>query len=406
MVIINNAIENIKSNKLRVAVAMIWIVLGITSVIVVSSIGNGIKKQTLDMKLNPEFRKLSYAFYPSYESTILNPSFYEPFTQEDINQISKIKGVERVTPRYGQNTGSNTYVQVNSEYDEEFAKTNEYKNHTKLDVRYGREFSLEDLDRKTIIIEYQTALNLFNHHAESAIGKSININGEMFEVIGVLKQREIDFNDNSEAYREPEIYLSKFGIEQLNKKVLSDSSITGIEVLVLPEYETSDISYKIIEMFEKTKDKELGNYGEDMDGSNQGWSLLILQDTINTFTTILAKVSLFIGGIGIMNIMYMSVAERKSEIGIRRAIGAEPKDILIQFIIETIVITTLGGILGMIVGTFAADYASGYIGIKAIPSIGVYLKAFSVSILTGATFGSIPAIKAAKLDPIKAIQGQ
>ncbi|MCR8744202.1 ABC transporter permease [Romboutsia lituseburensis] len=406
MVIINNAIENIKSNKLRVVVAMIWIVLGITSVIVVSSIGNGIKKQSLDMKLNPQFRTLSYVFYPDYESTISNPAFYEPFTQDDINKISKMEGVERVTPKYGENTSSSIYAQVNSEYDEEFTKINEYKDDTKLDIRYGRKFSLEDLERKTVIIEYDTAWNLFNFHAESAVGKSVNINGETFEVIGVLKKREVDFSDESESYRNPEIYLSKLGIEELTQKVLSDSSITGIEILVLPEYETSEISDQINSMFEKTKDKDFGSYGGDGNGSEQEWSLTVLQGSISQFTSILSKVSLFIGGIGIMNIMYMSVAERKSEIGIRRAIGAEPKDILIQFVIETIVITTLGGIIGMIVGTFAADYASGYIGIKAIPSIGVYLKAFSVSILTGAIFGSIPAIKAAKLDPIKAIQGQ
>ena len=150
--------------------------------------------------------------------------------------------------------------------------------------------------------------------------------------------------------------------------------------------------------------KENGEYANT--GNNSGnHELGIMQQTINRFTSILSKISLFIGGIGIMNIMYMSVAERKREIGIRRAIGAEPKDILIQFLIETIVITILGGIVGIIVGTIAANQVGPHLGVPAIPSLAVYIKAVVVSILTGAIFGSIPALKAAKLDPIKAIQG-
>lgn len=106
-----------------------------------------------------------------------------------------------------------------------------------------------------------------------------------------------------------------------------------------------------------------------------------------------------------MNIMYMSVSERQREIGIRRAIGAQPSDILIQFLIETVVITVLGGIVGIVIGTIAAGKVGSYFGMEAQASIKVYAKAIGVSILVGTIFGAIPATKASKLDPIKAIQG-
>lgn len=404
MVIIKNAIENIKANKLRVTVAMIWIVLGITSVIVVSSIGNGVEQESVDLKLNPEFRRTNMTFYPNYDSPISDPAFYEPFTQEDIDKISNIKGVERATPKYGDDM-STDYAQLMSDYGESFVKINEYKKETELDIKYGRNFAIEDLERNTVILQYETAQSLFYHDAKSAIGEFVNINGQMCEVIGVIKGNETGVIESEEFYKESDIYLPKKAISQLNDKIFSSSSITGVEILVLPEYENYEVQESIEAMFKDTKDKNLGTYGFQ-GGAEQEWSLGYLQQTINRFTSILAKVALFIGGIGIMNIMYMSVAERKSEIGIRRAIGAEPKDILIQFIIETIVITIIGGIVGMVVGTFASNYVSNYIGIKAIPSFMVYLNAFFVSVLTGAIFGAIPALKAAKLDPIKAIQGQ
>lgn len=132
---------------------------------------------------------------------------------------------------------------------------------------------------------------------------------------------------------------------------------------------------------------------------------MFFQNQINRFTNILSNVSLIIGGIGIMNIMYMSVSERQREIGIRRAIGAQPKDILMQFLIETIVITVLGGLVGIVIGSIGAGKVGSYFGMEAQASIKVYVKAIGVSILVGTVFGAIPATKASKLDPIKAIQG-
>ncbi|WP_373599015.1 ABC transporter permease [Paraclostridium bifermentans] len=404
MVIIKNAIENIKTNKIRVIAAMVWIVLGITSVIVVSSIGNGIEKKSLETKKNPEFRKLVVNFYANPDSPIGDSAFYEPFTQEDITRLSNMKEIELVTPKYGDSQESIYSGELRVGENIKYAKLTQYKNNTKLDIAYGRKFSIEDLERKTIIIDHELAYNLFYNDPKSAVGESINLNGEIFEVIGVLKEIKVDPQDTENSYRELESYLPKKSLEELGNKGFSSSTITGLDILTSAEYDTYEALDKINKMFEETKNPEDGSYGIN-GNSDAEMDIQNLSFMINTFTKTLSKISLFIGGIGIMNIMYMAVSERKREIGIRRAIGAQPKDILIQFLIETVVITVLGGIIGMVVGTFAANYASLYVGVDAIPNVQSYMRAFFVSIATGAIFGVIPAIKAAKLDPIKAIQG-
>ena len=124
---------------------------------------------------------------------------------------------------------------------------------------------------------------------------------------------------------------------------------------------------------------------------------------VNLDVSIITVVAMFVGGIGVMNIMYVSVMERQREIGIRRAIGAKPRSILFQFLVEAVFITVCGGILGTIVGFTATNYVSKYIGFEAIPSLNSLFYAIVATILTGVVFGLIPAFKASKLDPIKAI---
>ena len=126
---------------------------------------------------------------------------------------------------------------------------------------------------------------------------------------------------------------------------------------------------------------------------------------VNKFVLLVTAISMFVGGIGVMNIMYISVIERKREIGIRRAIGASPTKIVCQFLIESTVITVLGCILGLIVGSIVMNAIAPHIPFKAIPSTSIYLIAVGSSILTGIISGVLPAFKAAKIDPIEAIKG-
>lgn len=408
MVIIKNALDNIKSNKLRVVVAMVWIVLGITSVVVVSSVGEGIEKQSKIASMNPKFRTSTISFDPNYENN-LDSSFFEAFSNGDVDMIKSMPGIERATPKYGENVGGvinggMLYTSIG----EEFAEFKSIDKKTKLSVDFGRGFSLDDLDRKTVIIEDSLAYSLFDLSPKNAIGEFVKIEDEYFEIVGIIESKVTSSTDDPEEYyRQPVCYIPKIALEELGNKNSFGSSITSIEILVANGYDIDETSFNVVEKLQELKKDELGEIGEYglTGGNEEGYELKFFQNQINRFTNILSNVSLIIGGIGIMNIMYMSVSERQREIGIRRAIGAQPKDILMQFLIETIVITVLGGLVGIVIGSIAAGKVGSYFGMEAQASIKVYVKAIGVSILVGTVFGAIPATKASKLDPIKAIQG-
>lgn len=408
MVIIKNALDNIKSNKLRVAVAMVWIVLGITSVVVVSSVGEGIEKQSKIAAMNPKFRTSTINFNPNYESN-LDASFLEAFSNGDVDMIKSMPGIERATPKYGENiggviTGGMMYTSIG----EEFAEFKPGDKKTKFSVDFGRSFSLDDLDRKTVVLEDSLVYSLFDLSPKNAIGEFVEIENEYFEVIGIIKSKVTSSNDNPEEYyKQPVCYIPERALEELGNKNSFGSSITSIEILVANGYDIDETNFNVVKKLQELKKDELGEIGEYglTGGNEESYEIRFFQDQINRFTNILSNVSLIIGGIGIMNIMYMSVSERQREIGIRRAIGAQPKDILIQFLIETIVITVLGGLVGIVIGSIAAGKVGSYFGMDVHTSITVYVKAIGVSILVGSVFGVIPATKASKLDPIKAIQG-
>ena len=408
MVIIKNALDNIKSNKLRVVVAMVWIVLGITSVVVVSSVGEGIEKQSKIASMNPKFRTSTISFDPNYENN-LDSSFFEAFSNGDVDMIKSMPGIERATPKYGENVGGvinggMLYTSIG----EEFAEFKSIDKKTKLSVDFGRDFSLDDLDRKTVVIEDSLAYSLFDLSPKNAIGEFVKIEDEYFEIVGIIESKVTSSTDDPEEYyRQPVCYIPKIALEELGNKNSFGSSITSIEILVANGYDIDETSFNVVEKLQELKKDEMGEVGEYglTGGNEEGYELKFFQNQINRFTNILSNVSLIIGGIGIMNIMYMSVSERQREIGIRRAIGAQPKDILMQFLIETIVITVLGGLVGIVIGTIAAGKVGSYFGMEAQASIKVYVKAIGVSILVGTVFGAIPATKASKLDPIQAIQG-
>ena len=405
MDIIKNALENIKTNKLRVGVAMIWIILGITSVVVLSSVGNGIAKQLDQTQQRPDYRKVSISYNGSYNFSE-ELAFFEAFNTEDIEMVSLIKGVDRSTPRYGDTEGGSVYgSMVQSRNESSYTKFTQYSDNLKLDIDSGRKFSTDDLNRNTIILTFDLANYLFNGAARTAVGKDVDINGEKYEVIGILSKEKLTAKQIKAEYsKDHEAYLPKKALEAIAYNESLIGELSGIDIVIASGHDIDEVTSAVTLALDNSKG--VPRYSYTGGGTGTGMSeLSSLNSTVNRFTNILTSASLLIGGIGITNVMYMAVAERQREIGIRRAIGAEPKDIMIQFVIETVVITIMGGIVGMIIGTFAADYVGSYFGFGAMASASVYIKAFVVSMLTGVIFGSIPAAKAARLDPIKAIQG-
>ena len=415
MGVIKSTLSNLKGHKLRVFVTMLWIIIGITSVILVSSIGNGLKqevKSSVD-KVNPNKTRIN--FEPTDSSMIDMSIFLKPFSKNDLETLSFIEGVERIEPSKDDfNYGSTYYDEAKFNKKSTYLEVSELKKDTYLKPIYGRSFSLEDENRNVVIITMQNALDLFNN-PKDAIGKGITLpmTNTTFEVIGIIDESSI-INKNSDKnstsinnlYYGDMMYITSYmpkkALDNLINQYSSPQEIYSLDLVVSKGYDVFDVSNNIINKLYELHPDINGSYSTP-DPSQETQELENMISTINKFVTLITFISMFVGGVGVMNIMYVSVMERQREIGIRRAIGAKPRTIMLQFLLESIFITVCGGILGIIVGFIVVNYASNYLPFKAIPNINSFLFASITTVITGIVFGIIPAYKASKLDPIKAI---
>lgn len=415
MGVIKSTLSNLKGHKLRVFVTMLWIIIGITSVILVSSIGNGLKqevKYSVD-KVNPNKTRIN--FEPTDSSMIDMSIFLKPFSKNDLETLSFIEGVERIEPSKDDfNYGSTYYDEAKFNKKSTYLEVSELKKDTYLKPIYGRSFSLEDENRNVVIITMQNALDLFNN-PKDAIGKGITLptTNTTFEVIGIIDESSI-INKNSDKnstsinnlYYGDMMYITSYmpkkALDNLINQYSSPQEIYSLDLVVSKGYDVFDVSNNIINKLYELHPDINGSYSTP-DPSQETQELENMISTINKFVTLITFISMFVGGVGVMNIMYVSVMERQREIGIRRAIGAKPRTIMLQFLLESIFITVCGGILGIIVGFIVVNYASNYLPFKAIPNINSFLFASITTVIAGIVFGIIPAYKASKLDPIKAI---
>ena len=341
--------------------------------------------------------------------------FLKPFTKDDLETLSFIDGVERIEP------GKDSLNYVPSYYEEAifnkkstYVDISELKKGIKLNPIYGRNFSFDDENRKVIIITMQNAIDLFND-PKNAIGKGIIFpsTNTTFEVIGVIDESSIitETNDKissslNNMYYEDNTYITSYipkkALNNLINQYNSSQEIYSLDLIVSKGYDVFDVSNNVIDKLYELHPDINGSYSTP-DPSQETQELENMISTINKFITLITFISMFVGGVGVMNIMYVSVMERQREIGIRRSIGAKPRTIMLQFLLESIFITVCGGILGIIIGFIVINYISNYLPFKAIPNINSFLFATITTIITGTIFGIIPAYKASKLDPIKAI---
>ena len=406
MSIIKSSLTNLKGHKLRVFITLLWIIMGITSSILVSSIGNGLKKEVTDSvnRVNPNKTRI---YFESDDSNMVSmESFLNPFKLEDVEELSFIDGVERISPSKDDFTMDYYYSDAYFNKKSTYVDIKEFKDDKIVPV-YGRSFSYDDDNRKVIIITLQNATDLFTK-PKDAIGQGITISNNIYEVIGVIDENSIknDNKDDSNNMYYDIDYLTSYMPSKAFNDLMNEFSypqeIYSLDLVVSKGHDINEVSGNVRNKLYELHPDINGSYNID-DPTEATKELESMTSTINKFVTLITAISMFVGGVGVMNIMYVSVMERQREIGIRRAIGAKPLDILIQFLVEAIFITVLGGIIGIIFGFIVVNYSSSYLPFKAIPNINSLLFASITTVVTGIIFGIIPAIKASKLDPIKAI---
>lgn len=376
------AFKNIRSSKLRSALTMLGLIIGISSVIVLVGIGTGstqnVKSQVsslgtnvLTVRINTE-DKLKY---------------------DRVGDINKLSGVESVAPYTSVNgnvsSGTTTAGMVSVlGVDENYLEIRSYK------LSYGRGISFIDLDNKNKVCVIGSELSQTFFGYSSPVGKTIKIAGDNYTVIGELESQGSSMGTNADNMVLMPITTSKY--------ITGTDDITSLYIKAADENNVS-LAQLSIENYLKSN---LNASSDDIEVSTQQSMLDSLSSIQNTLTLLLggiASISLIVGGIGVMNVMLVSVTERTKEIGIRKSLGATKGNILIQFLIEALVLSLLGGFIGIAAG-LGLGKSAGLLGFNFAYSFNVVSISFGFAVLVGLIFGIFPAYRASRLNPIIALR--
>ena len=391
------ALMNIRSNKGRSVLTMLGIIIGITSVIMIMSIGDGVKGQVSD-ELNAMAGGLIGIYVNNEQS---KEKIY--FDEDDFDAIrEKIDGVKGVTPVYtlygsvvGKKGEFTAYTSGGSE-SMEFYQTEP--------IVDGRYFTAADYyaGNRVCVITQQAAKKLFG--TTDVIGMSIEVT-----LSGTTQDLTIVGIRQDSASAMFSMYGNMINIEvPLNLLSMSfglyfDGFTDFYVISELPSMNTQ-ITQSVVRLMESRHN--VRNQGVIMVQNMQDQISQInsVMGSISIFVVIVAAISLLVGGIGVMNIMLVSVTERTREIGIRKSLGARTGSILLQFLSESAIITLLGGLIGIVLGVAGAQAIGGAIGFSARISTVTVLGASAFSAAVGIFFGIYPARKAAKMSPIEALR--
>ena len=411
LTLLKNSIENLKGHKLRLIVAFIWIITGITSVVFVSSVGNAMS-QVFKQSFQTIDSKTAIVYFESADSNT-NESLLTPFLSSDLQELQTVGGVEKIKSSnkpltdvisFGDENlynGNVSYFNQNTSASFASSLTHKYK------VVKGRALNASDAGKKVVVIDTFTKETLFEK--SDPIGKGITIGRLNFEVVGVCdadsvydpvdkKFRKKGSFDNVPPYSVVPNDMYNF----LSGKNIKTGAINYISVTVKDGFDIPTVAKGVANKMSELHPKLEGEY-KVRDQNTIQKSTEAMTKGIDKFVLVITIVAMFVGGIGIMNIMYVSVMERSKEIGIRRALGAKPSTIMYQFLVESVFITSCGGVLGIIVGYAVTIYSKNIMPFRPIPSFNSFLYSFLAIVITGIVFGLVPAHKASKVDPIKII---
>ena len=395
------ALRALANNKLRAFLTMLGIIIGVASVIAMLAIGQGSKK-SIQQQIS-EMGSNMIMIHPGAEmrgGVRQDPSAMQTLKLENYEKLSEectyLSGISPNVSSSGQLVaGANNYPSSVS------GVSMDYLTIRQLTVEQGEMFTENDIRTaaKVCVIGKTIVDNLFPDGSDP-IGKVIRCNQIPFRVIGVLKSKGY----NSMGMDQDDVVLAPYST--VMKRLLAQTYLSGIFASALTEEMTEEAVDEITTILRREhKLKETG--ADDFTIRTQQELSSMLNTTTDLMTTLLAciaGISLVVGGIGIMNIMYVSVTERTREIGLRMSVGARGGDILSQFLIEAILISITGGLIGVIIGCGASFM------IKAIAHWPVFIQPWSVLLsflvctVTGVFFGWYPAKKAADLDPIDALR--
>ncbi len=406
--ILKTSLNSLSTNKLRSGLTLLGIVIGILSVISLMGMGKGFEKSVTDT-IESLGSNLIYITSSrdskSGASSIISLKDAEILAEKREN--SAIKSVTPELVQMGKINFSNNW-----KYTQVYGITQNYKTVRNLDMKHGSFISNLHVENmaEVAVLGINAANELLGNR--NPVGQFIRINGRSMQVIGVLEEKGGGFGGVSIDDR------ALIPVTTAHYRLSNSSNTPGtvaLATIVVEANSAEEVNKALLEATSVLRFNHKIASDEDDD-----FEIINQQEVLDTFKTVtqgitiflgaIAGISLLVGGIGVMNIMLVSVTERTREIGIRKSLGAKRKDILLQFVSESVVLSTIGGMVGIFLGWLSL-YFIGQIEIGDDPfrtefTLDIAMLAFGVSAATGLFFGIFPALRASKLQPVEALRYQ
>lgn len=391
----------IERNKLRAFLTMLGIIIGVASVIAMIAIGQG-SKQSIQSQISGMGSNM-ITIRPSSNvmgGPRIDNTSVQTLTEQDVIALRKqsvyINAVSPSVTSRGQ--------VINGPYNWSTSMQGVYPEYLFIrgwSLQDGISFTNKDVKSAAkVCLIGQTVLNNLFPNGEEVLGKNIRFKKIPFKIIGILSKK----GENTFGQDQDDVILSP--INTVQKRILSTTYYQSIFASAIDENTTDKAAIEIQQVL-RTSHKLQKGTDDDFTVRTQAELIKTFSSTSSTLTvllTVIAGISLIVGGIGIMNIMYVSVTERTKEIGLRMSLGARGVDIMMQFLIEAIMISITGGLIGVVLGITATKLVTYFMNWPTLITQSSVILSFLVCFVTGVFFGYYPALKASRMDPIEALR--